>query len=185
MVTPDILRQRLRYDPKTGALYWRERLPDSFQSGARSPEHECRIWNAKYAGREAFTATTKSGHKRGRINGVGLLAHRAIWAIWYGEWPAGLVDHRNLDPADNRLENLRLATKRQNGCNRRAQGTSPYLGVGWHKAAGKWKSAISVNNKTIHLGLFEDEVAAALAYDRAADNFHGDFARLNFATSEP
>jgi hypothetical protein len=179
MIMPEILQQRLKYDPETGVLRWRERTPDSFQQKRQSPQHQCRSWNAKYANKEAFTAVCKSGHKRGRIDGVNYLAHRVIWAIVYGEWPKIIIDHCNMNPADNRLCNLRLATKRQNGCNRRAQGRSKYLGVGWHKKAGKWKAAISVHNKTLHLGLHETEESAAIAYNKAASVYHGVFARLN------
>lgn len=181
--TPTVLRQLLRYEPDTGKLFWREQTTtDYFQDGGKTSLHSMRAWNAKYAGKEAFTAVAASGHKRGRIAGHGLQAHRVIWAMECGNWDFDLIDHRNLDPADNRLDNLREATKGQNGANRvpKAGATSKYLGVGWHKGAEKWKAAISTGNASRHLGLFVSEVAAALAYDMAAMELHGDFARLNF-----
>lgn len=185
--TPEQLRQLLRYEPETGKLFWREQTtPEYFQDGGKSARHSMNAWNSKYAGKEAFTATTKSGHLRGRIAGRGLLAHRVIWAMHVGTWDFALVDHRDLDPANNRLKNLREATKRQNGTNRlpKAGSSSRFLGVGWYKAAKKWKAAISVDNKSIYLGAFQTEEEAAMAYDLAAKEMHGEFARLNFRLHE-
>lgn len=182
--TPEQLRQLLRYEPETGRLFWREQTtPEYFRDGGKSLRHSMNAWNAKYAGREAFTASTKSGHRRGRIAGHGLLAHRVIWAMHIGTWDFGLIDHRDLDGANNRMDNMRPATKSENGANRVAKpgASSQYLGVGWHKAAGKWKAAISTNDRTCHLGLYDSEEDAARAYDVAAGQLHGEFARLNFA----
>lgn len=175
------LNRFLRYDPKTGDLFWRNVQPSDFSDSSRTREHTCSLWNSKYAGKEALTCANASGHRKGNVRGVGLLAHRVAWALFYGEWPDQFIDHIDMDPANNRIENLRLATKRQNGCNRKPiKHSSKYLGVGWHKAAGKWKAAISVNGKVMYLGVFGNEEDAAKAYDRAAKEKHGEFARLNF-----
>ncbi|MFG6591302.1 HNH endonuclease [Sulfitobacter sp. 1A12157] len=178
---PTILRQLLRYEPETGKLFWRTLGAAHFgDTTGRKADHTQKNWNAKYAGKEAFTCANASGHKRGNIRGKGLLAHRVAWAIYYGSWPDGIIDHVDMNPANNAIDNLRLATKRQNGCNRRTVGRSKYLGVCWHKAAKKWKASISVYNRSTYLGVFENEEDAAAAYDRAARKFHGEFSRLNF-----
>lgn len=97
--------------------------------------------------------------------------------------PAGLqVDHVNGDRLDNRRENLRLATNRQNCSNRlpnRRPGTSRFKGVCWNRKAGKWQASIRVNYRRFHLGVYSDERDAALAYDRAAREHFGEFARPN------
>jgi len=54
--SPDIVRQFLRYDPSTGHLFWRIATPDMFEPGTRTPEMKARMFNARYGGREAFTA---------------------------------------------------------------------------------------------------------------------------------
>lgn len=92
------------------------------------------------------------------------------------------VDHINGDGLDCRRENMRLATNTENGCNRRpnANNTSGYKGVTLHKQMGRWRARIMVNQKPIHLGFFNDLVEAAQAYDNAAIEYHGEFARLNF-----
>jgi hypothetical protein len=98
------------------------------------------------------------------------------------------VDHRkHRDVADrlidNRRGNLRVGTVSQNQMNQRPTvGTSSiYKGVGAHKATGRWQAKILVTGKRLHLGLFDDELVAARAYDAAATRHFGEFALTNKA----
>jgi hypothetical protein len=94
-----------------------------------------------------------------------------------------LVDHKNCDTLDNRRENLRLATRAQNNCNRRktkSKTSSRFIGVCFHKRHQRWCVDIRHNGKKIWLGSFVSEIDAAHAYDEAAKKYHGEFARLNF-----
>jgi hypothetical protein len=96
--------------------------------------------------------------------------------------PIGVdVDHINGDTLDNRRENLRLVTARQNQANsrKRKEASSKYKGVAWHPVSGKWRAYISPNGKQQHLGLFSDEVDAARAYDKRASEVFGPHASLN------
>lgn len=98
--------------------------------------------------------------------------------------PRGLeVDHVNGDGLDNRRANLRIADGSQNQANRvrgRAH-SSGFRGVTWHKQAGRWQAAIKVRGKNYHLGLYDTQEEAARAYDAAAVEHFGEFARPNFA----
>lgn len=106
--------------------------------------------------------------------------HRLISGAAGGE----RVDHINRDGLDNRRRNLRVATPSQNGANRvadrRRLGTSSrYKGVAWDKTRSKWAAYIHIDGKTRGLGRFATELEAAAAYDRAAIEAWGRFARLN------
>jgi hypothetical protein len=98
------------------------------------------------------------------------------------------VDHINGNKLDNRRENLRVATKSQNLGNQkiRSTNTSGFKGVNWKqwrkiRSSGAWTARISVGSKRIHLGYFSTAEEAARAYDSAAQQYFGEFAKLNFA----
>ena len=111
--------------------------------------------------------------------------HRKILSRLVGR---GLVtseqcDHISGDRLDNRRVNLRVATHGQNIVNRKGHGSSLYLGV--KRSGEKWRAQIcplgsGKMGRQIDLGTFTDEAEAARAYDRAARECHGEYARLNF-----
>lgn len=91
------------------------------------------------------------------------------------------VDHKNGDRLDNRRGNLRLATPYQNRCNSQPRiGSSRYKGVSRYNKTSKWLGRIVFNRIIIRLGLFDDEMECAKAYDKKALELWGDFAYLNF-----
>lgn len=115
--------------------------------------------------------------ERGKLT---LYMHRLI----AGAGPGEHVDHINQDTLDNRSANLRIATRSQNGANRgpdrRKLGTSSlHKGVSWDRTRQKWAAYIHVDGKTKGLGRFAEEADAALAYNAAAIEAWGEFARLN------
>jgi hypothetical protein len=158
------LRATFRYDPRTGVLYWRRR------ADARAN------WNARFAGRRA--GTTRRGRILISVTGFKLLrAHRIIWKMAHGTEPAQ-IDHKDGNPGNNRLDNLRAASAVQNIRNRRVRsGHSGFRGV--TRRRGRWAARISVNRRDILLGLYDDPADAHEAYKRAAHRLFGEFARTD------
>lgn len=117
------------------------------------------------------------------INGQNILMHRLILQCDQ----ALDVDHINGDGLDNRKNNLRVATRRQNLQNKRKNqnASSQYKGVTWDKRRRKWKGQIMLNGVNIDLGRHEHEVTAAACYDVAARKYFGPFARTNFPPKSP
>ena len=77
------------------------------------------------------------------------------------------IDHINGDGLDNRRENLRIVSHRENGQNRHERKTSKYPGVSWHKSRNKWSAQIRISGKLKYLGLFDDEWDAYKTYMKA------------------
>lgn len=95
------------------------------------------------------------------------------------------VDHINRDTLDNRRSNIRVCTVTQNLANKVGNrgATSKYKGVYWNKARKKWAAEIMKDAKAYWLGFFLNEDEAARAYDAAAIEKFGEFARLNFSST--
>ena len=77
-----------------------------------------------------------------------------------------VVNHINFNKLDNRVENLELVTARQNSNKKHLKSSSKYVGVCWRALNKKWKAEIYINGKSKHLGLFNNEYDAHLAYQK-------------------
>src|SRR5690554_1763211 len=102
MITQSDLHEVLNYCPDTGVLTWKKQLAPRGRIGSIAG---CAEKKGRSAGRVSI-----------RIHGKLYLAHRLAWFYVHGEWPE-LIDHIDGDPSNNRLSNLRRATKAQNGWN--------------------------------------------------------------------
>jgi len=119
------------------------------------------------------------GYKRVCINYRTYLQHRIIFLWCHGFLPE-TVDHINRVKTDNRIENLRAATRSENSVNKsidRASCSSAFRGVSRFRK--KWRANISIANKSVYIGSFADERSAAIAYNEKALSVFGDFAVLN------
>lgn len=168
-ITPELCRQLLRYEPETGKLFWLARPREMF---ATQRAHS--TWNARFAGKEAFTNRLANGYFQSEICNVPMFAHRVIWAIVHGKWPDGVVDHKNRRPDCNFLENLRDIPKRDNSKNAKMskRNTSGHTGVGWDANRRKWYARLGCGRTRVYLGRFDDK-QDAIAAREAANRRHG------------
>jgi hypothetical protein len=101
-----------------------------------------------------------------------LREHRLVWKMAHPDWdiwdssPDNMIDHYNRKRDDNRLENLHVVNQQQNQWNRDGKGYC------WNKSCKKWQAYIKLNNKKIHLGMFEKEEDAHNAYLEAKPKHH-------------
>lgn len=160
-LTAQELRQVIDYDATTGVFIWKHRL----SSAGRA---------VKRCGKQAGSVDLY-GRIVIRLHGVLYFAHQLAWLYVYGDWPDGVIDHINGNPADNRISNLRDIPQSTNMQNRRfPKAVNPLntLGVSWHKAAGRYRARLTVDRKEIHLGLFDSVEDAHRAYLEAKRKLH-------------
>ena len=123
-----------------------------------------------------------TGHLFVQIDGKTIALHRIVWAMYYGSWPNGMIDHINRNPKDNRICNLRLASKSQNAANISklyANNKTGRKGVSFHKLTNKYRASISFNGKWHHIGLFETPELAHNAYILASLKYNGEYSPFN------
>ncbi len=126
---------------------------------------------------------TKEGnatcYARGHVKGKHVNMHRVLMGAKDGE----VVDHIDHDGLNNRKDNLRVCSVAENNRNRRVgmrrKTSSKYKGVSWDKKSRKYVAYINHNRKKHLLGMYHDEIEAAMAYDRQASELFGQFASLN------
>ena len=107
-----------------------------------------------------------------------LAMHRVVKAITDSKI---MIDHANHNGLDNTETNLRIATNSLNQFNsiKQINKSSKYKGVSWDKKKRKFAVRIHVNKKNAFLGLFNNEVSAAKAYDKKAKELYGEFVNVN------
>lgn len=165
-ITAELVRSILDYDPLTGRLVWRVRTDVRKE------------WNTKHSGKDAGTLDTH-GYIRVKIFDQRIMAHRLAWMHYYGERPIEDIDHINLNRSDNRICNLRAATRSENHRNRRVYSHSKTGLKGIKLLKGKYYVArIGIGSgKMKHIGCFATIEEARLAYLEAQKKYHGEFAR--------
>lgn len=155
------------FEYRNGILYWKVRR--NGRNGGVKPGDVAGCKNSR-------------GYIVFNYKGKQYRAHRVIWQIHNGDIPSNMeIDHINHDKTDNRIENLRLVDRTENGRNqsRRNDNSSGFCGVHWHKPLSKWCARIRVNGKLVHLGYFDklDDAKIARIEANKKFNFHKNHGR--------
>ena len=166
MITQAQLKEYLDYNSETGVFTWKKK--------SSNKSNKIKIGNI--AGMEA-----PDGYWKITFLYRAYPAHRLAWIYMNGDIPNGFdIDHINRDRKDNRITNLRLATRSQNQHNRTKSknNTSGYKGVTWCKKTNAWMARIGINYKLIHLGRFISAEEAYDAYKEAAKKYHKQYSSI-------
>lgn len=161
MLTGSRLEQLLIYEAATGEFRWRggqKKVRPGMLAGSRD----------------------KDGYIQICIDQRVYKAHRLAWLWMHGEWPSAEIDHIDLNKANNKISNLREASKSQNMMNQsvRASSATGIKGVQFDKRRGQFTARITANGVIHRLGRFDTADMAASAYRSAAERLHGKFARM-------
>jgi hypothetical protein len=156
-ITQSRLKELLHYDQETGIFTW-------------IAVTSTRIFVGDVAG----SLDKSDGYVRISIDRKSYKAHRLAWLYVHDEFPPNEIDHINRVTSDNRICNLRSATRSENMHNTSIgiNNTSGHVGVSWHKQSKKWMAHIRVNCKKIHLGRFDDINEATAARIAAKQKYH-------------
>jgi len=161
MITQERLKELLHYDATTGVFTRLIQTSSNAKKGS-------------IAG-----SLSKQGYVIIWINNEKRLAHRLAWLYVYGEYTVDgfEIDHINRIKSDNRISNLRLATRNQNRMNvdKAKNNSSGYKGVCFEQQTQKWKSQIKHNGKSITLGRFSTKEDANKKYLSYVKDLHGEF----------
>lgn len=155
MITQEELRELLQYNPDTGVFT---------RVQPRARKHK--------KGDLAGTITT-DGYVHIEINGRTYKAHRLAWLYVTGEWPKGLLDHKDGAKDNNAWGNLREASRSLNGQNQTKAHAHSKTGIlGVTPRRGKFVSTINIEGRNKMLGTFDDAELAELVYLEAKAKFH-------------
>ena len=158
MITAEELREQLNYDPETGVFTWRVKTRQK-----------------NIAGRVGHLNKT-TGYVSISVRKKTYLAHRLAWLHTYGCWPRKEIDHINRVRSDNRIANLREATRAENCANRKKRPTRYRLN-GVFLVGRRFGARVYVEGIPAYLGVYDTEIEAHAAYVAAVSMAFGAFAR--------
>ena len=156
-ITQSQLKELLSYDSDTGRFTWLK-PGRGIVVGRRTNE----------------ASNCNNGYVAVGLHGKKIYAHRLVWFYVNGEWPLVSIDHINQNKTDNRITNLRMTNKSENGQNRgpQANNKTGIKGVYSSSTSKKWVAQLHVGGKNIMVRSFDSPTDAANAYAAAAAQFH-------------
>lgn len=160
MLSVEILRELLHYNPETGVFTWKVSRKGKASKGVVAACFGVR------------------GYRVLGVCGKRYPEHRVAWFYVHGSWPDGEVDHVNGIKSDNRISNLRVATRIENSRNvgLTSKNKTGVKNVYWHSGHKKYRACIDVDRKEVHLGYFTNLRDAESVVAEARVKYHGDFA---------
>ncbi|MEG1532153.1 MAG: HNH endonuclease [Citrobacter sp.] len=169
------LRECFLYAPETGELSWKHRPESHFKTRQAFIN-----FNRDNAGNTVGSINNRN-YLTTRLKGSVQIVHRLVWAIHYGNYPEGYVDHINGNRSDNRISNLRVVDNEQNTRNAKkyANNSSGQTGVHRRKDNGKYFAFISDGKKKVNLGQYHtyDEAVAARKLAEIKYGYHENHGR--------
>jgi hypothetical protein len=158
-VSAELVRYLFHYDPLTGIFIW------------KNPPNT----HARRKGAIAGSIDKDKGRRRISVDNKLFPASNIAWLYMYGEWPEFELDHRNRDPLDDSIANLRDVPGSLNSANKgmAKANTTGFKGVFKHAQCEGWLAQIGVNGIKYYLGLYPTAELAAGAYRIAAAGLHG------------
>jgi hypothetical protein len=150
------IQEQITYDPETGLFTW---------------------LTGRNAGKTTAGRLDNFGYRTIRVNDITFMTHRLAWFLVHGKHPEHCIDHINRVRDDNRLVNLREATRSQNAYNTKKQvnNTSGFKGVTYNKANDTWIAQIKDQGVHMYLGSYKNKIDAAFAYQTYAAKLRGEF----------
>lgn len=154
--------EHLSYDPISGIITWKKKTSRCVTIGGEAG------------------SINGNGYLEIGINKTRQRNHRIAFLMHHGYLPK-IIDHKDNDRLNNKINNLRGCTQSENKMNSGAYSNnkSGYKGVSWYPKSNKWQASIGLNRKVKHLGYFKCKHEAARAYNLAARMYHGKFAYTN------
>lgn len=154
------LKRLLHYDPETGT--W------------------TRLTGPRKGRTTGFVDKTKGNYLFVVVKTKRYRAHRLAWFYVHEKWPAHLVDHGDRDKSHAAFNNLRRATKSQNGANSKtwSNNTSGFKGVWRDKRLKKWRVGIQHLGKKLDFGLYDCRCAAHFMHIVEYHKLFGEFAHV-------
>lgn len=150
------LRSIFRYDPTTGYLFRR-------------------VGPYILKERKVGTPVGRGSYLQVSVGYNAYYVHRVIWFLQHGTWP-DVIDHKDKDTWNNKLDNLREATHSQNQANRDVRFGNQVGLKGVIKVGNKFTASITINRKQKHIGVFLTKEDAFAAYKIEANKLYGEFA---------
>jgi hypothetical protein len=158
MITQEILKELLHYDPTTGIFTWK-----------------VKVWPGGIIGSIAGSIGWK-GYWEVKLHSKKYKGHRLAWFYVYGIWPSNQIDHKDRIKLNNAIDNLRDVPQTINQQNRieaqRNNLSTGFHGVSYDKESGKYRARIKTDGIRKHLGRYETAELAYAAYLSAKKMYH-------------